>query len=92
MMESSVEIKCMKVDLDIVKEVLEEATKEFSELMKKETAKDIKTKLNLNESDFLDKDNKNAFFFFFHSASAESFSHLSVAELSAPTPLKKDSK
>lgn len=60
MMDPVVEIKCMKVDLDIVKECLSDATSQFTELIKKETKKDFSTKLVLNEKDFLDKDHKNA--------------------------------
>lgn len=61
MMETTVELKCMKVDLEDVKAVVEESAKEFSELIQRETKKEIQTKIVINEEEFLDKDNKNAF-------------------------------
>ncbi|KAM3140828.1 hypothetical protein pb186bvf_007055 [Paramecium bursaria] len=53
LLEARVELKCLEKDLNLVKHVLQECQNEFVEIIKRETNKDFKTTLSVNEHHFL---------------------------------------
>ena len=53
LMEDVIMLKCRREDLALVKGLIEESEAEYAEIMLRETDEPYKTKINVNETDFL---------------------------------------
>lgn len=58
-MESNVQIRCMKKDIPLVESIMEQCSREFQEMVKKECNKDIKCNLMIDTNNMLDENHKN---------------------------------
>lgn len=54
LLEKKVELKCLKKDVAIVKEVIEGAIGQYKETMKRETSQDFEVAVSINDYEFLD--------------------------------------
>ncbi|CAD8132668.1 unnamed protein product [Paramecium pentaurelia] len=53
LLEPRIELTCLEQDVQLVKSILGECQEEFSQIIKRETTKDFKTTLSINQSQYL---------------------------------------
>lgn len=60
LMDTEVEVKCLRKDVDLVKAILKPAEEEFNKLSQEQTTTKIASKLKLNTTQFVDDERKNS--------------------------------
>ena len=58
-MEPQVQIRCMKKDVPLIESIMEQCSKEFQAMVKKECNKDLKVQLMVDTNNYLDEKNTN---------------------------------
>ncbi len=53
LMEEEIGLKCRKEDLSLIKSIVEESENEYTEIMQRETNTEYRTKVIINEAEFL---------------------------------------
>lgn len=56
-MESHVQIRCMKKDVQLIRGIISQCVSEFQTLIKKECNRDIKCEISIDENNYLENAN-----------------------------------